>query len=62
DGETQTTAWHDLYDDPEAYGLTYPELARVRVLAGCQVRLVGPPVRELGSAPQSWAGPLRSPA
>jgi hypothetical protein len=31
DGETQTTAWHDLYDDPEAFGLTYPELARVRV-------------------------------
>jgi hypothetical protein len=31
DGETQTTAWHDLYDDPEPYGLTYPELARVRV-------------------------------
>ncbi|MFD7135674.1 hypothetical protein [Streptomyces sp. NPDC059894] len=31
DGETQTTAWHDLYDDPETYGLTYPELARVRV-------------------------------
>ncbi|MEU3039034.1 DNA sulfur modification protein DndB, partial [Streptomyces griseoaurantiacus] len=31
DGETQTTAWHDLYDDPEAYGLTYPELARVRL-------------------------------
>jgi hypothetical protein len=31
DGETQTTAWHDLYDDPERYGLTYPELARVRI-------------------------------
>ncbi|MFF4571621.1 DNA sulfur modification protein DndB [Streptomyces sp. NPDC001410] len=31
DGETQTTAWHDLYDDPETYGLTYPELAQVRV-------------------------------
>ncbi|MGW1898992.1 DNA sulfur modification protein DndB [Streptomyces hirsutus] len=31
DGETQTTAWHDLYDEPEAYGLTYPELARVRL-------------------------------
>ncbi|MFF0461901.1 DNA sulfur modification protein DndB [Streptomyces mexicanus] len=31
DGETQTTAWHDLYDDPETYGLTYPELARVRL-------------------------------
>lgn len=31
DGETQTTAWHDLYDDPESFGLTYPELARVRL-------------------------------
>ncbi|MFE9939801.1 DNA sulfur modification protein DndB [Streptomyces hirsutus] len=31
DGETQTTAWHDLYDDPETYGLTYPELTRVRL-------------------------------
>jgi hypothetical protein len=31
DGETQTTAWHDLYDAPEAYGLTYPELAQVRL-------------------------------
>lgn len=31
DGETQTTAWHDLYDDPETYGLTYAELARIRV-------------------------------
>ncbi|MGW4194599.1 DNA sulfur modification protein DndB [Streptomyces sp. NPDC005004] len=31
DGETQTTAWHDLYDNPEEYGLTYPELAQVRL-------------------------------
>ncbi|WP_406423290.1 hypothetical protein OH809_06500 [Streptomyces sp. NBC_00873] len=31
DGETQTTAWHELYDDPERYGLTYAELAQVRV-------------------------------
>jgi hypothetical protein len=31
DGETQTTAWHDLYDDPEAYGLTYPQLSQVRI-------------------------------
>ncbi|MYQ76218.1 MULTISPECIES: DNA sulfur modification protein DndB [unclassified Streptomyces] len=31
DGETQTTAWHELYDDPERYGLTYGELAQVRV-------------------------------
>jgi hypothetical protein len=31
DGETQATAWHALYDDPEAYGLTYSELAQVRI-------------------------------
>ncbi|WP_406135498.1 DNA sulfur modification protein DndB [Streptomyces sp. NBC_01089] len=31
DGETQTTAWHELYDDPERFGLTYAELALVRV-------------------------------
>ncbi|MEE4495352.1 DNA sulfur modification protein DndB [Streptomyces sp. BE230] len=31
DGETQTTAWHELYDDPERFGLTYAELAQVRV-------------------------------
>ncbi|MFF2502088.1 DNA sulfur modification protein DndB [Streptomyces sp. NPDC058067] len=31
DGETQTTAWHDLYDNPEAHGLTYRELAQVRI-------------------------------
>ncbi|MFD8805069.1 hypothetical protein [Streptomyces sp. NPDC059597] len=31
DGETQTTTWHDLYDNPEEYGLTYPELAQVRL-------------------------------
>ncbi|MFE9996866.1 DNA sulfur modification protein DndB [Streptomyces avermitilis] len=31
DGETQTTAWHDLYDNPEVYGLTYAELAQVRL-------------------------------
>ncbi|MFJ3086031.1 DNA sulfur modification protein DndB [Streptomyces sp. NPDC086838] len=31
DGETQTTAWHELYDDPERYGLTYGDLAQVRV-------------------------------
>ncbi|MGW0858392.1 DNA sulfur modification protein DndB [Streptomyces sp. NPDC002690] len=31
DGETQTTAWHDLYDDPGRFGLTYAELATVRV-------------------------------
>jgi hypothetical protein len=28
DGETQTTAWHDIYQDPEAFGLTYTELGR----------------------------------
>ncbi|WP_087099446.1 DNA sulfur modification protein DndB [Nocardiopsis sp. JB363] len=26
DGETQVTALHELYDDPEAYGLTYAKL------------------------------------
>ncbi|WP_431783615.1 DNA sulfur modification protein DndB [Streptomyces chumphonensis] len=32
DGETQTTAWHDLYQDPESFGLTYDELnQRVRI-------------------------------
>ncbi|MFH9684852.1 DNA sulfur modification protein DndB [Streptomyces sp. NPDC017413] len=31
DGETQTTAWHELYDDPERFGLTYAELAAVRI-------------------------------
>ncbi|MFI5757596.1 DNA sulfur modification protein DndB [Streptomyces sp. NPDC051569] len=31
DGETQTTAWHELYEDPEHYGLTYAELAQVRI-------------------------------
>ncbi|MEV6794443.1 DNA sulfur modification protein DndB [Streptomyces sp. NPDC051320] len=31
DGETQTTAWHELYDDPERFGLSYAELAQVRV-------------------------------
>ncbi|GAA1899514.1 hypothetical protein GCM10009716_06670 [Streptomyces sodiiphilus] len=28
DGETQTTAWHDIYQDPEPFGLTYSELGR----------------------------------
>ncbi|MFF9489084.1 DNA sulfur modification protein DndB [Streptomyces sp. NPDC014676] len=28
DGETQTTAWHDIYRDPESFGLTYAELSR----------------------------------
>ncbi|CAL9581216.1 hypothetical protein SUDANB58_05040 [Streptomyces sp. enrichment culture] len=28
DGETQTTAWHDIYQDPESFGLTYAELGR----------------------------------
>ncbi|MFK4864221.1 DNA sulfur modification protein DndB [Streptomyces sp. CSMPJR101] len=32
DGETQTTAWHDIYRDPEAFGLSYTELnQRVRI-------------------------------
>ncbi|MEV5400728.1 DNA sulfur modification protein DndB [Streptomyces cellulosae] len=28
DGETQTTAWHDIYRAPESFGLTYTELGR----------------------------------
>ncbi|MFE6698415.1 DNA sulfur modification protein DndB [Streptomyces sp. NPDC057718] len=31
DGETQTTAWHELYDAPERFGLTYADLAAVRI-------------------------------
>ncbi|MBT2526004.1 hypothetical protein J7E91_11270 [Streptomyces sp. ISL-99] len=31
DGETQTTAWHELYDEPERYGLSYAELGQIRV-------------------------------
>jgi hypothetical protein len=31
DGETQVTALHELYDDPESYGLTYTQLRAVRV-------------------------------
>ncbi|MFC1429205.1 DNA sulfur modification protein DndB [Streptacidiphilus sp. N1-3] len=31
DGETQITAWHELYDDPERFGLTYETLGRLRV-------------------------------
>ncbi|MGW0434090.1 DNA sulfur modification protein DndB [Micromonospora sp. NPDC003197] len=31
DGETQVTALHELYDDPEEYGLTYTALQRVRL-------------------------------
>lgn len=31
DGETQVTALHELYDDPDAYGLTYPQLRKVRL-------------------------------
>ncbi len=31
DGETQVTALHELYDDPESYGLTYTQLRGVRV-------------------------------
>ncbi|MDI3402431.1 DNA sulfur modification protein DndB [Streptomyces cavernicola] len=31
DGETQLTAWHDLFDDPEKFGLGYEQLAAVRI-------------------------------
>ncbi|WP_425245592.1 DNA sulfur modification protein DndB [Streptomyces sp. NEAU-NA10] len=47
DGETQTTAWHDLYDDPETYGLTYPELARVRVQFELYVDLAPADARQI---------------
>lgn len=31
DGETQLTAWHDLFDGPEKFGLGYDQLTAVRV-------------------------------
>ena len=31
DGETQLTAWHELYDDPERFGVTYERLSTVRM-------------------------------
>ncbi|MFI0979443.1 DNA sulfur modification protein DndB [Streptomyces sp. NPDC021093] len=31
DGETQVTAWHTLYDEPERFGVTYERLAQVRI-------------------------------
>lgn len=31
DGETQVTALHELYDDPEQYGITYQKLTAVRL-------------------------------
>jgi hypothetical protein len=31
DGETQVTAWHELYDDPERFGTTHQCLSEVRV-------------------------------
>lgn len=31
DGETQLTAWHDLFDHPEKFGLTYEQLMAVRI-------------------------------
>ncbi|MFG3259885.1 hypothetical protein [Streptomyces sp. NPDC048172] len=31
DGETQLTAWHELYDNPERFGVTYEKLSAVRV-------------------------------
>lgn len=31
DGETQVTAWHELYDDPERFGTTHQGLTAVRV-------------------------------
>ncbi|OPG14248.1 hypothetical protein B1L11_03760 [Microbispora sp. GKU 823] len=31
DGETQVTAWHELYENPVHYGLTYEQLNRIRI-------------------------------
>jgi hypothetical protein len=31
DGETQVTALHELYDDPESFGLSYAQLSTVRI-------------------------------
>ncbi|MGW9437236.1 DNA sulfur modification protein DndB [Streptomyces sp. NPDC055607] len=31
DGETQVTAWHELYDNPERFGTTYEKLGQIRV-------------------------------
>lgn len=31
DGETQVTAWHELYDNPERFGITYEKLTTVRL-------------------------------
>ncbi|MEV0317867.1 DNA sulfur modification protein DndB [Streptomyces sp. NPDC050658] len=31
DGETQLTAWHDLFDGPEKFGLSYEQLMAVRI-------------------------------
>jgi hypothetical protein len=31
DGETQVAAWHELYDAPERFGVTFEQLSRVRV-------------------------------
>jgi hypothetical protein len=31
DGETQLTAWHDLFDAPEKFGVTYQQLTAVRI-------------------------------
>ncbi|KKD09953.1 DNA-sulfur modification-associated family protein [Streptomyces sp. WM6386] len=47
DGETQTTAWHDLYDDPETYGLTHTELAQVRVPFELYVDLAAADARQI---------------
>ncbi|MFJ2743435.1 hypothetical protein ACIO3O_27720 [Streptomyces sp. NPDC087440] len=31
DGETQVTAWHELFDNPERFGTTYEKLSSVRL-------------------------------
>ncbi|CAL9401687.1 hypothetical protein SUDANB171_01469 [Streptomyces sp. enrichment culture] len=47
DGETQLTAWHDLFDSPESFGLTYPQLSAVRIPFEMYVGLSAPDARQI---------------
>ncbi|MFG2295585.1 DNA sulfur modification protein DndB [Streptomyces sp. NPDC048603] len=47
DGETQLTAWHDLYNDPESFGLGYPQLAAVRIPFEMYVGLAASDARQI---------------
>ncbi|TDQ52237.1 DNA sulfur modification protein DndB [Actinorugispora endophytica] len=31
DGETQVAAWHELFDDPERFGISYEKLSAIRI-------------------------------